>query len=86
MTQPKPETPKRTEISPFPVREETEYPRGGVRQTTDGRWMLSLWSADQVLEVIDEPVFDDRVKAFDYGWLTIGACRMSGVGLNGYPV
>lgn len=86
MTQPKSEAPKRTEISPFPVREETEYPRAGIRQTTDRRWRISLWDADQILHIIDDPVFEDRTKAFDYGWLTIGACRKNGANLNGYPV
>jgi hypothetical protein len=85
MKQPKPKTPKRSPMAPFTVGAEAEYPRAGVRQTEDGRWRLSLWEVDEILHVIDEPVFDDRITAFDYGWLTIGACRMSGANLNGYP-
>lgn len=82
----KPETPRRTPVSPFPAKADVKYPRAGVRQTTDGRWMLSLWDGDRIVHVIDDPVFDDRKTAFDYGWLTIGACRQSGADLNGYPV
>lgn len=87
MPQPKTESPRRTPVSPFLcVADDVKYPRAGVRQTDDGRWMLSLWDGDRIVHVIDEPVFDDRKAAFDYGWLTIGACRDSGADLNGYPV
>lgn len=68
--------------APFAV-QDAKYPRAGVRRTEDGRWLLSCWDRDEILHVIDEPVFDDRVTAFDYGWLTIGACRQSGTRLNG---
>ena len=85
MTQHKPE-PRRSPISPFTHKEDVKYPRAGVRQTADARWMLSLWDGDRIVHVIDEPVFDDRKQAFDYGYLTIGACRDSGADLNGYPV
>ena len=63
-----------------------KYPRAGVRQTEDGRWRLTCWDGDQIVHVIDEPDFDDRVTAFDYGFLTIGACRQSGTNLNGWAV
>ncbi len=86
MKQPNPEGRRRSPVAPFHVHDEAEYPRAGVRQTPDGRWMLSLWNPNRSIEVIDEPVFDDRVTAFDYGWLTIGACRASKVGLDGYPL
>lgn len=86
MPQPKSESPKRTPVSPFAHKAEVEYPRAGIRQTDDGRWMLCLWDGDRVVHVIDEPVFDQRMNAFDYGWLTIGACRESGADLNGFPV
>ncbi|MGY4543280.1 hypothetical protein ACVWY0_003213 [Arthrobacter sp. UYNi723] len=76
-------TPLRSPDAPFTVRDAL-YPRAGVRQTGDGRWLLSCWDGDQIIHVIDEPVFDDRVTAFDYGWLTIGACRESGTNLNGW--
>ena len=79
---PAPATPRRSPADPFIIRD-AEYPRAGVRQTEDGRWMLCLWDGEQVLHVFDEPVFDDRQTAFDYGWLTIGACRDSGTNLNG---
>lgn len=75
-------TPLRSPNDPFVVMD-ARYPRAGVRQTEDGRWKLSCWDGDQIVHVIDEPVFDDRVTAFDYGWLTIGACRQSGTNLNG---
>lgn len=69
--------------APFVVKD-AKYPRAGVRQTDDGRWLLSCWDGDQIVHVIEEPIFDDRVTAFDYGWLTIGACRESGTNLNGW--
>jgi hypothetical protein len=75
---------RRSPEAPFVV-QDAKYPRAGVRQTEEGGWLLSCWNADRVVHVIDEPVFDDRVKAFDYGWLTIGACRDSGTDLNGWP-
>ena len=74
---------RRSPDAPFTANPEAKYPRAGVRQTEDGRWLLSCWDGDQIVHVIDEPVFDDRVTAFDYGWLTIGACRQSGTNLNG---
>lgn len=80
---PAPPTPLRSPDDPFIVHD-ARYPRAGVRQTEDGRWKLSCWDGDQIVHVIDEPVFDDRVTAFDYGWLTIGACRQSGTNLNGW--
>ncbi|ALV43131.1 hypothetical protein AU252_19835 [Pseudarthrobacter sulfonivorans] len=75
-------TPLRSPNDPFVVMD-ARYPRAGVRRTEDGRWLLSCWDGDQIVHVIDEPVFDDRVTAFDYGFLTIGACRESGTNLNG---
>jgi hypothetical protein len=86
MPQPKPETPKRSPIAPFQAKSAVRYPRAGVRQNTNGRWLLSLWDGDRNVHIIDDPEFDDRKAAFDYGWLTIGACRQSGANLNGYPV
>ncbi|MCO4276110.1 hypothetical protein NG701_17045 [Pseudarthrobacter sp. HLT3-5] len=84
LARPLPEpTPLRSPDAPFAV-PEARYPRAGVRQTSDGRWKLSCWDGDQIVHVIDEPVFDDRVTAFDYGFLTIGACRESGTNLNGW--
>lgn len=84
LAQPKPTTPTplRSPTDPF-ILSDPRYPRAGVRQTEDGRWRLSCWDGDRIVHVIDEPVFDDRVTAFDYGWLTIGACRQSGTNLNG---
>lgn len=75
--------PLRSPADPFIV-PDARYPRAGVRKTDDGRWKLSCWDGDQIVHVIDEPIFDDRVTAFDYGWLTIGACRESGTNLNGW--
>lgn len=77
-------TPQRSPADPFKVSDQLAYPRAGVRQTEDGRWRLSCWDGDEIVHVIDEPIFDDRVTAFDYGWLTIGACRQSGTNLNGW--
>lgn len=78
--------PRRSPDAPFAATAELKYPRAGVRQTLSGRWLLSCWDGDRIVHVIDEPEFDDRKTAFDYGWLTIGACRQSGADLNGYPV
>lgn len=81
---PQPElTTKRTPLDPFHSSAELQYPRAGVRKTADGNWLLSCWDGDRIVHVIDEPVFADRVAAFDYGFLTIGACRQSGTNLNG---
>jgi hypothetical protein len=74
---------QRSPDDPFRV-DGAKYPRAGVRQTEDGRWKLSLWDGAEIMHVLDEPVFDDRQVAFDYGWLTIGACRESGTNLNGW--
>jgi hypothetical protein len=60
------------------------YPRAGVRQTPAGTWLLTLWDGMGIMHPIEEPEFKDRVTAFDYGWLTIGACRESGTNLNGW--
>jgi hypothetical protein len=76
-------TPLRSPTDPFVIAD-AKYPRAGVRQTEDGRWLLSCWDGDQIVHVIEEPIFDDRVTAFDYAWLTIGACRDSGTNLNGW--
>lgn len=76
---------RRQADAPFLVKD-ARYPRAGVRQTEDGQWLLTCWDGDRIVHVIDEPVFDDRVTAFDYGWLTIGACRQSGTNLNGLEV
>jgi hypothetical protein len=81
-----PATATRSPDAPFRLQawREVEFPRAGVRQTEDGRWLLTLWDSDRVLHVIDEPVFEDRVLAFDYAALTVGACRQSGTNLNGW--
>ncbi|MDN4645380.1 hypothetical protein [Arthrobacter sp. PsM3] len=76
--------PQRSSDAPFRLPERVKFPRAGVRRTEDGRWLLSCWDADRIVHVIDEPIFDDRVTAFDYGYLTIGACRESGTNLNGW--
>ena len=76
-------TPLRSPDAPFTARTDLKYPRAGVRMMASGKWLLSLWDGDEVLHVFDDPEFDDRRTAFDYGWLTIGACRQSGTNLNG---
>jgi hypothetical protein len=76
-------TPLRSPGAPFTASTDLKYPRAGVRLMASGKWLLSLWDGDQVLHVFDDPEFDDRKTAFDYGWLTIGACRQSGTNLNG---
>lgn len=76
---------QRSPEAPFHGRHAVKYPRAGVRQTEDGRWLVTLWDGDSIVHVIDE---DDRThahreNAFAQGWLTIGACRKSGTDLNG---
>ena len=82
-----PKPPRRSPEAPFNPRD-PRYPRAGIRQTEDGRWLLTLWDGDQIVHVMDE---DDRTHrnlhdAIDQGWLTIGACRKTGTNLNGMPV
>jgi hypothetical protein len=77
-------TPLRSPDAPFRASTDPKYPRAGVRRMPSGKWLLSMWDGDQVLHVFDDPEFDDRKTAFDYGWLTIGACRQSGTNLNGW--
>lgn len=72
----------RSPADPFIV-QDARYPRAGVRPTEDGKWLLTLWDGEQIQHFFPEPVFDDLGTAFDYGWLTIGACRQSGTSLNG---
>lgn len=71
----------------FRARHSTRFPRAGVRQTPDGRWLVTLWDADGVVHVIDEEdrIHDDRDTAVAQGWLTVGACWQSGTNLNGWP-
>lgn len=76
------ETPLRSPDDPFVVAD-AKYPRAGVRTMRDGRWLLTLWDEEDVQHPIADPAFDDLGEAFDFGWLTIGACRQSGTGLNG---
>lgn len=75
----------RSPEAPFTGRHAMKYPRAGVRQTEDGRWLLTLWDGDGTVHVIDKEyrTHPDRDAAFTQGWLTIGACRQSGTNLNG---
>ena len=68
---------------PFLV-DHAKYPRAGVRRTQDGQWLLTLWDGMGIQHHIDEPEFKDRKDAFDYAWMTIGACREAGTNLNGW--
>ena len=76
-------TARRSPDTPFTADMGAKYPRAGVRTTTDGLWHLTLWDSPDVQHELPEPVFDELSKAFDYGWLRIGACRDSGTNLNG---
>lgn len=67
---------------PFLV-DNAKFPRAGVRRTMAGQWLLTLWDGMGIQHHIDEPEFARREDAFDYGWMTIGACRESGTSLNG---
>lgn len=78
------QTPRRSPDAPFRASSDLKYPRAGVRRMPSGKWLLSLWDGSEVIHALDEPEFDDRTTAFDYGWLTIGACRQSGTNLNGW--
>lgn len=72
-----------TADAPFTGNPDAKFPRAGVRPTSDGRWHLTLWDAPGIQHELPEPDFTERTTAFDYGWLTIGACRQSGTNLNG---
>jgi len=78
-------TPRRSPEAPFTARHTVKYPRAGVRQTEDGRWLLTLWDGDEIVHVIDsrDREHEDRYTAFTQGWLTVGACRRAGTNLNG---
>jgi hypothetical protein len=71
--------------APFRTGEDVKYPRAGVRQLSDGRWLLTFWDGDRVVDVTDpeDRIHPDRYTAFAQGWLTVGACRQSGTNLNG---
>lgn len=75
----------RSPDAPFRGRHAVKYPRAGVRQTEDGRWLVTLWDGDSIVHVIDEKdrAHPDPYTAFAQGWLTIGACRKAGTNLNG---
>jgi hypothetical protein len=79
-------TPQRSPEDPFPANHEQRYPRAGIRRTEDGQWLLTFWDGMGIQHHIDEPEFKNREDAFDYGWMTIGACRQSGTNLNGWAV
>jgi hypothetical protein len=68
---------------PFLV-DNAKYPRAGVRRTEAGQWLLTLWDGMGIQHHIDEPEFKSRTAAFDYAWMTIGACRQAGTNLNGW--
>ncbi|AYN58670.1 hypothetical protein QEO74_gp20 [Arthrobacter phage Nandita] len=74
---------RRSPDAPFTGNLEAKYPRAGVRRKDDGKWHLTLWDAPGVQHTLEEPDFAQRGTAFDYGWMTIGACRQSGTNLNG---
>ncbi|MBT2566623.1 hypothetical protein J7I84_08965 [Arthrobacter sp. ISL-85] len=68
---------------PFLV-DDAKFPRAGVRRTEAGKWLLTLWDGMGIQHHIPEPEFTYRTDAFDYGWMTIGACRQAGTNLNGW--
>jgi hypothetical protein len=76
---------ERSPEAPFRGRHAVKYPRAGVRQTEDGRWLVTLWDGDNIVHVIDEEdrTHPDAYAAFAQGWLTIGACWQAGTNLNG---
>ena len=76
---------RRSPDAPFTGRHSVRYPRAGVRQTEDGRWLLTLWDGDRIVHGIDQEdrTHDDRYTAFSQGWLTVGACWKAGTNLNG---
>lgn len=78
---------RRSPEAPFTGRHAVQCPRAGVRQTEDGRWLLTLWDGNGIVHVIDpeDRIHDDWHTAVTQGWLTIGACRQSGTNLNGWP-
>lgn len=78
---------RRSPDAPFSGRQAVRYPRAGVRQTEDGRWIVTLRDGDGIVHVIDEEdrIHDDWYTAFTQGWLTVGACVLSGTNLNGWP-
>ncbi|WNM72267.1 hypothetical protein SEA_GUSANITA_47 [Arthrobacter phage Gusanita] len=63
------------------------FPRASVRPTGGGKWHLTLWDAPDVQhELPGDSEFADLRSAFEYGWLRIGACRVSGTTLSGREV
>lgn len=80
-------TPPRSPADPFVVGELAKYPRAGVRQMADGRWLLMGWDREDVAHgITDVPWFDDRAEACEVGRIIIGAHRQSGTDLNGLAV
>jgi hypothetical protein len=79
---------ERTPEAPFRTRRDVKYPRAGVRQTQDGKWLLTLWDGDSIVHAIDEEdrTNNDWYTAVTQGWMTVGACHQAGTNLNGYPV
>lgn len=78
---------RRSPQAPFTGRHAVQHPRAGVRQTEDGRWLVTLWDGGRMVPVIDQEdrTHDDPYTAFAQGWMTVGACRQSGTDLDGWP-
>lgn len=77
---------RRSPDAPFVVAD-ARYPRAGVRQMADGRWLLMGWDREDVAHgITDVPWFYDRAEACEVGRIIIGAHRQSGTDLNGLAV
>lgn len=68
--------------SAFSIRTKTfiardlEYPRAGVRCLSDGKWLLQLWYARDMVRTDAEPlVFSTRAAAFISGQHEVHAAR-----------
>lgn len=74
--------PLRNAHSAFPIKAKTflandlEYPRAGVRQQVDGKWLLQIWYSPNAVR-IDRPakIFGTRAAAVNDGRREVHALR-----------
>ncbi len=76
---------KASPSDPFDVGADRAYPRAGVRKRADGKWILTLWDAPDIMHELDEAsaVHTARYNAVCTGEMIIGSHRKTGTSLNG---